>query len=114
MTVVTITTPTQYTVEVVKLEQWQCDLLDAADWLENNEWCQGVVKAEDGARCAIGAVLICSQQHEALIALNRLSRFIDPRIYWDSVTAIMRFNDVAGRTKVEVINKIRECATQGV
>lgn len=115
---VTIVAPVR-TVEIIEvrpLEQWRQDLLAAADWLEANEWCQGVAVRSDGARCAAGAlsgVTDGASSNAYWTALAHLAGFITGCAYETAIPFdVPHYNNEPGRTKDEVISTMRACAMQ--
>jgi hypothetical protein len=83
---------------------WRQALLDAADYLESHEWIQHQSQTRnDGAVCIVGAIAtVCVYSKPYARALKELTLSIgrDP----------LMWNDQPGRTKQEVIAKLRACA----
>ncbi len=74
-------------------------MLKAAEWLEQNEWCQCMFESGQ-ARCLTG-VLNEVHPYGALMAFGRI---------YAKCQGVMSWNDTPGRTKQEVINMLREVA----
>lgn len=90
------------------LEPWRQYLLDAANILERDGWCQSVCLNKRGERCimgALGAVYHSSMldwPQQAIHALN--INLQGPIASW---------NDKSGRTKEEVLAMLRDTALNG-
>ena len=99
----------------VKIEVWQDLLLDAANILETEGWCQ--LRMYEGSKsCAIGSLFKANRVRFGTDSLT------DPTVTADLFTAMDKlrsllpkrdvedWNDTTGRTKAEVTAKLREAA----
>jgi hypothetical protein len=93
-------------------------LRKAAQWLEEHDWCQGVMghrygthsttygsilrKIDPTACCAIGAIVIVADDYELHWARLVLGRYVGNNV--------SSWNDAPGRTKAEVIAAMRAAA----
>lgn len=104
-----------------KIDELGKILLDAADVIEQQGWCQGRIKAHDGRVCALGAVastLTDGKPHRVndvrfARAGVRLSRTIYGKIPEDDFDAaflVARWNDDRLRTKEQVVAMMRRAA----
>lgn len=90
------------------LSDWQKDLLHAANLIESNGWVQGYWRSEHGycMRGSVYAVMEATGRnpHDAWPVLHKME---------DGMTGqqgCMSFNDTRGRTKEEVIARMRAIA----
>ncbi len=93
----------------VKLEPWRQMLLDAADLLERDGWCQQAYQDGDGHHCALGAL-------DAVVGMAELKTIdwvafskANERLF-GAVGQITHWNDARGRTAEEVISTLRKIA----
>jgi hypothetical protein len=90
----------------VNVETWQEALLQAADVLERDGWCQHHNYDNDGSRCMLGALGSVSYNYTTSAygtAILKLQSSLAMRI--------SEWNDATGRTKEEVIAKLRKIAS---
>lgn len=92
-------------------------LLRAADYIEEHGWCQNEMHTLDGSACLEGAIQYAIS--------GRLMRFDEglesANLFCDALTRIdlavdrpaFKWNDAPGRTKEEVVAKLREVALGG-
>ena len=87
--------------EVKVLDEVGRKMHQAADWLEQHEWCQRFSCDAYGARCMAGALNLFfpAGHREALERVNAHTH-----------CGIMCWNDREGRTKQEVIDMLRKAA----
>jgi hypothetical protein len=87
----------------ISIEPWRQLLLDAADYIEVNGWCQKTVQDYEGRVCAVGAMLCVLPQGNKNFdkAFTKLQ---------SAVGLIPIWNDNCNRTKEQVIAKMREVA----
>jgi hypothetical protein len=102
--------------------QVAADLRAAADVLERDGWTQGVYVANDGCRCALGAILgvvdpeadtpswfaDAEQQQRFTFAADALIKAMD----FNLGLYLVDWNDDPGRTADEVIAALRAAADQ--
>jgi hypothetical protein len=89
-----------------KLEPWRKVLLDAADLLERDGWCQHHFRNEKGHRCVIEAIGAATD-HKPLLrdkARYQLAQALPGSL------SIIEWNDAHSRRKSQVIKKLREVA----
>lgn len=103
-----------------RLEAEQVDevgqkLLEAADWLENNYWCQGKLHVGGHSSCAIGS-LGRVIPHKGLpskiiyaLAYARLAKVVNSLNKGKS-SDIAHWNDKKGRKKTEVVAALKAAA----
>lgn len=91
----------------IELEPWQQILLDAANILESDGWCQRRVHSVDGRHCAVGA-MFRAVKHDQL-GWDHRNAIFHLRVSL-SVDNIAKWNDRRGRTKEEVIAAFRNAA----
>lgn len=93
---------------------WQQILLNAADILETEGWCQGAFESQDGY-CARGAM----NKAAALTAqgMGRVGEPVLRALYWAEAAMmaalllpVITWNDQFAEDGEEVINKLREVA----
>jgi hypothetical protein len=96
-------------------------LMRAADVIERDGWCQNNVLTEDGRVCLVGAIHTANNKRfgrandycdpwdensrEALVRMDRVL----PKVA-DGIGACAVWNDTPGRTKDEVVAKLRAVA----
>lgn len=100
----------------IKLEPWQKILLDAADILERGNWAQHALQTREDAHCAMGAMQIAhygkivnrrpTEQSQEFNAAITIANQVCGQPLW-------MFNDTPGRTKEEVIDRLRETVKLG-
>lgn len=92
-------------------EEWRCNLLKAAKWLEENEWCQQKL-GSGNTHCALGAMKECAGTDSFLNApgYDELTYFVK-RV---GFLHVPDFNDHPSTTKEDVINVMKKCATEGL
>jgi len=81
--------------------------LEAAKWLEENEWCQGAYVNGKGARCLVGALGVFTEDAKLL---SQVIRELDSELGippFDATDTITKWNDEPSRTKEEVIAALR-------
>jgi hypothetical protein len=84
------------------------DVLDAAaDYIEQNGWTQNRSRNADGAVCAIGAIRYASGQY---VPISRLGLAAVDAVESHLGRWICGWNDTPGRTRTEVVAKLREVA----
>ncbi len=95
----------------VKLEPWRQMLLDAADLLERDGWCQGAYQDDDGHHCALGALdaVFGSKTSFKAIDWSAYAR-VNERLQDAVGLQIVHWNDAKGRTAEEVISTLRKIA----
>jgi len=87
-------------------------LLEAADYIEKNGWCQKMAYQHSSngmtSSCAIWALVLMRKGDFKNwdIAVNRLSTYTEDG-------NIPNWNDTPGRTKEEVVSALREAAFNG-
>ena len=82
-------------------------LLRAADLIEDRGWCQRALEDDMGRYCAIGAILqVPGTTDERSVAATRLMKSICER-------DVAVWNNAPGRTKEEVVAKLRAVALGG-
>jgi hypothetical protein len=86
----------------ISIEPWRQTLLAAADYIEEHGWCQGVMTAPDGSVCMLGAIVRCNSQDKLTAEAILVTHF--------RYSGVAARNDERGRTKEEVIAKLREVA----
>lgn len=95
---------TKWDKPVVVEERWRQLLLDAADAIKENGWCQGKWRDENGRVCALGAIDMASAQGEYSgrdigAAIDQLQKFASAKGH----DGIARWNDdflIFGRSRV--------------
>lgn len=99
-------------VEEVTREATEADVLErAADLLEEFGWCQGYMGSKrDGQFCSLGALIEATNDLGGDFgAVRRALGYEDAG---SMGRHIARWNDDAGRTKAEVVAKLREAAAR--
>ncbi len=91
----------------VELDAISRNLLRAVDYIQQHGWCQGEAFGPNGTVCMLGA--LDKTRGHAITYLKAIDRLI-PLI---GGIPINRWNDAEGRTKDEVITKLREAAYLG-
>jgi hypothetical protein len=98
----------------VQLEPWRQLLLDAADYIEVNGWCQNDYHTHEGA-CALGALRMVSTGSTLLEppARHDYMNYHVAKGYLQQAVGrhVPLWNDQKGTTKEDVITKMREVAT---
>jgi len=92
----------------VELDEISQHFLRAVDYLEQNGWCQCAFTDPKGGACIWGA-LNRTYRKKANYGSNELFR----RLQKTGIVSAMAFNDACGRTKEEVIVKLKEAAYLG-
>jgi hypothetical protein len=82
-------------------------LMKAADLIEKHGWCQGRWRATDGRLCLRGAIINSGSHQVAFAAIHRVDAAIG-----GPYTSV-GWNDTMGRTKEEVVAKLRSVALGG-
>jgi hypothetical protein len=105
----------------VELDEVSKLLLKAADYIERNGWCQGVLRV--GSRACIAGALEAVSPNLRLGAFDfdskkYLFQFVVYRDAWKRLElatglTVGNWNDKPGRTAEEVIGKLREVALEG-
>jgi len=91
----------------VELDDASLHLLRAIDYIEKHGWCQGTSFGPNDTVCIWGALYRTKTDTRLYFkASNRLRQLIGDR-------SIPNWNDAKGRTKEEVIAKLREAAYLG-
>lgn len=93
----------------IKLAPWQKVLLDAADLLEHHGWIQGSLGCPRTGMCAVGAITHAAYGNVSPIdyeSFNEATRRINQACGF----GVEGWNDTQGRTKEQVINKLKEAA----
>lgn len=85
-------------------------LLDAADYIDEHGWCQGVSKDILGHVCAWYAIYRNTSATECIGANERLIKYLKLYAYHK---AIPDWNDESGRTQAEVTAALRAAALAG-
>lgn len=96
-------------------KRWELDeigkaLLDAAEALRRDGWCQGYLHDPYGGHCLLGAIdiarrrVVIADPGLLLRMMERLSAHLPPG------DRIMRWNDAPGRTVEEVISVLERAA----
>ncbi len=88
----------------VELGATSLHLLRAIDYIQQHGWCQGIAFGPNGTVCVLGALDKTKEM------LGNYFKAIDRLIPLVGGIPIHRWNDAEGRTKVEVITKLREAA----
>ena len=89
------------------VNEWQQILLDAANLLEAEGWCQHTLMDKENRRCILGAIYYqsCSQSLQ-IEAHSRMVKYLGCDVdIW---------NDAPGRTKEEAVAALRSAAMQGL
>lgn len=96
----------------IQLEPWQQILLKAADILETHGWCQKSFGDYHHGFCAIGAIrAVTAQPWDKVGITDPDGRRAAMKLYRNiRGQTIALWNDTYGRTKEEVIAKLREVA----
>jgi len=100
-------------------------LLDMADLISRRGWCQGSFDDENGGLCVLGAFYALLEQDDSWTreddweakfhyALHALEKSIGPEMgtndeWWD----VADWNDMPGRTKLEVVDRLRRVGWTG-
>lgn len=101
-----------------KMEEWQCDLLHAAKYIEEHGWCCGTLLDINGSVCMVGAIYsvfdadLFSPDNRlkkdrelfarAECAVNKLAVYLE--------SPVPRYNDHFATSAEEVINIMKKCA----
>ena len=93
----------------VELQPWQRVLLDAADLLERDGWCQHRTRDDCGRYCALGAVQLVGH-YSPFFKLVFDDFRIAERVLYSVVGPIPAWNDQPGRTREEVCAALRQAA----
>jgi hypothetical protein len=81
-------------------------LLDAADYIVQHGWCQGIFQASGGQVCAIGALRnVADEQEWAWAAAEQLASYI-------GYHRVPEWNDSPARTSYQVIGALRAAARE--
>lgn len=89
-------------------------LLRAADVIEAQGWCQKFVGSRDGKVCLEGALMVAyGKSPTELIEASRVPMEASRRVRRAVGTDAFRWNDEKGRTKDEVVAKLRAVALGG-
>ena len=122
--------------QVKETEMWRQQLLDAADRLEVNGWCKGMMYDHRGRSCALGALWLTLRRHDCrddnsfpdvvgvtvymprpLVELAARVECYLARTYKGHKHLhltpgfnIARWNDAKHRTKKQVLRALREAA----
>ena len=102
----------QKTLAVQPLEAWRKVLLDAADLIERDGWCQGQLRRGQ-QHCAIGAIEAVDLpgagiSFAAIEAINKLARGVSHTSF---LACIPEWNDATHMTSEEVIHTMRMVAS---
>lgn len=93
-----------------KQDDWRIILRKAAQLLKERGWIQKKMQDEAGRMCMLGAVIAASDELRAkgsAVAGERLEKLM-----LETRLSVPSWNDVMGRTKEEVIEKLLEAANQ--
>ena len=111
--------PQATTVKVeITEERWRSILLRAADYFEDHPWCQGDLRDDNGAVCMFGAIRIVAgtstPEVDEIMACTKLDKTLDCVPAYPPIpgAVIVKWNDVRGRTVMQVKQKLREAARQ--
>ncbi len=99
---------------VKPIEPWRQRLFEAADLLEREGWCQGMLHDDYGRHCTVGAINRISKMNDALEAIRKLAFSVyGGGVCWSSECSghLVCWNDQPGRTADEVIERMRSVAT---
>lgn len=100
--------------EVKDIDQAGKVLLSAIDILNNRGWCQGGSgRRVDGSVCIAWAIQLAITENPCLNA-EEVALYNNVRAKLDIGANIAIWNDFEGRTKEQVIEKLREAAFNGV
>ena len=95
----------------LRVEPWRRVLLDAADFIDRNGWCQHTLHDDKGHVCAAEALrTVAYTAHDMgsyAGAMTRLSKFVTPG---EHSVAVVKWNDDDSRTATEVTGAMRVCA----
>lgn len=105
-------------VEAKPIDAVSDSLLKAANYLEENSWCQHSLMSFNGAVCLYGALIQVETEHswdvETRSALpHPIAEKAMGRIYDTIKIDGVSFNDAPGRTKAEVVAVLRAAAKGG-
>ena len=94
-----------------ELDDVSKSLLEMAEYIEEHGWCQNQVRDKKGQVCVAGAM------HFSRNNLREGNNWSEAKARITKVTGcecnIVQWNNTPGRTKEEVINKLREAAYLG-
>ncbi len=94
--------------EVEPVEDWRRVLRRAAALLETNGWCQGEMEGDGGRHCALGAIEASYiDPEDGTLAIMALKKVLGAK---GRKAFIADWNDTRGRTKKDVIAKLRKAA----
>jgi len=94
----------------VKLEPWQQIILGVADLIDRHGHCQHVLE-KDGHYCIGGAfVKLSTTQNFRNKDWRKAVVHVHHACEQDGYNTYVGFNDTPGRTKEEVVQKLRDCA----
>jgi hypothetical protein len=85
-----------------RLEPWRQALLDAAQFLKDNGWCQKTFRTDAGQHCVIGALTMTDRGYE-------IGKDAE-RVLYSVVGNIIEWNDREGQTAENVIETLRYLA----
>jgi hypothetical protein len=90
------------------VKQTEADLIASIEYLENHGWLQHRLWDRSGECCAFGAILLATG--DSALMLSEQERSANVCRAWYRVTGIeiSGYNDTPGRTKAEVLTKMRE------
>jgi hypothetical protein len=78
-------------------------LLQIADYIEEHDWCQGAYRSSGGQVCILGAARELFSDHDQTQGMLKLFEHLGNM-------NVDEWNDEEGRTKEQVIDKLREVA----
>lgn len=89
-------------------------LLQAADLIEKQGWCQGDYESDNGQVCILGALRFVIAGSTDVVALQQSPKYKDYVLCTDQISAALhgklphQWNDERDRTKDEVVALLRE------
>lgn len=95
--------------EAKVLEPWRQQLLEAANLLEKDGWCQHTCKNALGERCILGAL---GEVIKPDLGAMGTYRWMTKKLHTFIDMAVTEWNDQPGRTKAEVLALLRQTAAK--
>lgn len=108
---------------IEKSDKWRCDLLEAANIIEERGWCKRAFFECDGSVCLEGAIMTAVGLAPTLgTGRTNISKRIKNKRYLAAESALWthlgvrpsRYNDNTLKSKEEAVTVLRKAATKGL
>lgn len=90
------------------VEQTKIDLIETINYLADHKWLQGRNWDDHGNCCAFGAMLLSTADAGRPLSQQWRSANVGRAFYRVTGMDVVNYNDADGRTKSEVLAKMRE------